>query len=90
MSRLLGLGAPFPEFSLQACVSAEPGSEFRIVDSREEIQRFFDYGVKIGHDSLHVQHRGKEVARETWVSSVSFIGVKKEAQSLLFHGRQCF
>ncbi len=35
MSRLLGLGAPFPEFSLQACVSAEPGSEFRIVDSRE-------------------------------------------------------
>ena len=35
MSRLLGLGARFPEFSLQACVSAEPGSEFRIVDSRE-------------------------------------------------------
>ena len=25
MSRLLGLGARFPEFSLQACVSAEPG-----------------------------------------------------------------
>lgn len=23
MSRLLGLGAPFPEFSLQACVSPE-------------------------------------------------------------------
>ena len=35
MSRLLGLGAQFPEFSLQACVSVEPGSEFRIVDSRE-------------------------------------------------------
>ena len=35
MSRLLGLGEPFPEFSLQACVSAEPGSEFRTVDSRE-------------------------------------------------------
>src|SRR5262245_48401821 len=35
MSRLLGLGARFPQFSLQACVSAEPGSEFRIVDSHE-------------------------------------------------------
>jgi lipoyl-dependent peroxiredoxin subunit C len=35
MSRLLGLGARFPEFSLQACVSAERGSEFRIVDSHE-------------------------------------------------------
>lgn len=35
MSRLLGLGAPFPEFTLQACVSAEPGSEFRAIDSRE-------------------------------------------------------
>ena len=35
MSRLLGLGARFPEFSLQACVSAEPGSEFRIVDAHE-------------------------------------------------------
>jgi len=35
MSRLLGLGARFPDFSLQACVSAEPGSEFRIVDSHE-------------------------------------------------------
>jgi peroxiredoxin (alkyl hydroperoxide reductase subunit C) len=35
MSRLLGLGAQFPEFSLQACISAEPGSEFRIVDSHE-------------------------------------------------------
>jgi hypothetical protein len=35
MSRLLGLGERFPEFSLQACVSAEPGSEFRIVDSHE-------------------------------------------------------
>ena len=35
MSRLLGLGERFPEFSLQACVSAEPGSEFRIIDSDE-------------------------------------------------------
>jgi lipoyl-dependent peroxiredoxin subunit C len=35
MSRLLGLGERFPEFSLQGCVSAEPGSEFRIVDSDE-------------------------------------------------------
>jgi peroxiredoxin (alkyl hydroperoxide reductase subunit C) len=35
MSRLLGLGARFPEFSLQACVSAEPGSEFRSVESNE-------------------------------------------------------
>ena len=35
MSRLLGLGARFPEFSLHACVSAEPGSEFRIVDAHE-------------------------------------------------------
>ena len=35
MSRLLGLGERFPEFSLQACVSAESGSEFRIVDSHE-------------------------------------------------------
>jgi peroxiredoxin (alkyl hydroperoxide reductase subunit C) len=35
MSRLLGLGSQFPEFSLQACVSAEPGSEFRVVDSHE-------------------------------------------------------
>jgi len=35
MSRLLGLGQRFPEFSLQACVTAEPGSEFRTVDSRE-------------------------------------------------------
>jgi lipoyl-dependent peroxiredoxin subunit C len=35
MSRLLGLGERFPEFSMQACVSVEPGSEFRIVDSRE-------------------------------------------------------
>ena len=35
MSRLLGLGERFPEFSLQACVSAEAGSEFRVVDSRE-------------------------------------------------------
>jgi peroxiredoxin (alkyl hydroperoxide reductase subunit C) len=35
MSRLLGLGEPFPEFSLQACVSAEPGSEFRLVDANE-------------------------------------------------------
>ena len=35
MARLLGLGERFPEFSLQACVSVEPGSEFRIVDSHE-------------------------------------------------------
>jgi peroxiredoxin (alkyl hydroperoxide reductase subunit C) len=35
MSRLLGLGERFPEFSLQACVSVEPESEFRIVDSHE-------------------------------------------------------
>jgi peroxiredoxin (alkyl hydroperoxide reductase subunit C) len=35
MARLLGLGERFPEFSLPACISAEPGSEFRIVDSRE-------------------------------------------------------
>ena len=35
MSRLLGLGGRFPEFSLQACDSAETGSEFRIVDSHE-------------------------------------------------------
>ena len=34
MSRLLGLGERFLEFS-QACVSAEPGSEFRIVDSHD-------------------------------------------------------
>ena len=33
--RLLGLGARFPEFSLHACVSAEPGSEFRTVDARD-------------------------------------------------------
>jgi peroxiredoxin (alkyl hydroperoxide reductase subunit C) len=35
MPRLLGLGERFPEFSLQACVSAEPGSEFRVVDANE-------------------------------------------------------
>ena len=35
MPRLLGLGERFPEFSLQACVSGEPGSEFRMVDSQE-------------------------------------------------------
>ncbi len=35
MSLLLGLGARFPEFALQACVSAEPGSEFRTVDAQE-------------------------------------------------------
>jgi peroxiredoxin (alkyl hydroperoxide reductase subunit C) len=35
MSRLLGLGERFPDFSLQACVSAEPGSEFRVVDARD-------------------------------------------------------
>jgi len=35
LSRLLGLGARFPEFSLQACVSAEPGKEFRVVEAGE-------------------------------------------------------
>jgi peroxiredoxin (alkyl hydroperoxide reductase subunit C) len=35
MSRLLGLGERFPAFSLQACVSTDPGSEFRVVDSTE-------------------------------------------------------
>src|SRR5919112_250541 len=35
MVRLLGLGEPFPDFSVQACVSAEPGGEFRTVDSRD-------------------------------------------------------
>jgi peroxiredoxin (alkyl hydroperoxide reductase subunit C) len=35
MSRLLGLGERFPEFTLQACVSIEAGSEFRIVDARD-------------------------------------------------------
>lgn len=35
MARLLGLGERFPQFSLPACVSAEPGAEFRIVDSHE-------------------------------------------------------
>jgi hypothetical protein len=35
IDRLLGLGARFPEFSLHACVSADPGSEFRTVDARE-------------------------------------------------------
>lgn len=34
-SRLLGLGELFPEFTLQACVTAEPGSEFRGVDHHE-------------------------------------------------------
>ena len=33
--RLLGLGARFPDFSLQACVSADPGSEFRTIDAHE-------------------------------------------------------
>jgi lipoyl-dependent peroxiredoxin subunit C len=33
MSRLLGLEERFPEFSMHACVSSEPGAEFRIVDS---------------------------------------------------------
>ena len=32
-SRLLGLGARFPDFSLQACVSAESGKEFRRVNA---------------------------------------------------------
>ena len=35
MSRLLGLGQRFPEFSLQACVSVESGREFRTVEGRE-------------------------------------------------------
>ncbi len=33
MSRMLGLGEKFPEFSMHACVSVEDGEEFRIVDS---------------------------------------------------------
>jgi alkyl hydroperoxide reductase subunit AhpC len=33
--RLLGLGARFPDFSLQACVSANPGAEFRTVNAQE-------------------------------------------------------
>jgi lipoyl-dependent peroxiredoxin subunit C len=33
--RLLGLGARFPDFALHACVSADPGSEFRTVDARD-------------------------------------------------------
>jgi peroxiredoxin (alkyl hydroperoxide reductase subunit C) len=33
--RLLGLGARFPDFSLQACVSADPGSEFRTVTAQD-------------------------------------------------------
>ncbi len=35
MARLLGLGERFPDFSMQACVSAEPGSEFRLIDARD-------------------------------------------------------
>ncbi|HKV52011.1 MAG TPA: peroxiredoxin [Gemmatimonadaceae bacterium] len=35
MSRLLGLGERFPDFTLQACVSAQPGGEFRVVSSQE-------------------------------------------------------
>src|SRR6476469_11008403 len=33
--RLLGLGARFPDFSLQACVSANPGSDFRTFNAQE-------------------------------------------------------
>ncbi len=33
MSKMLGLGEKFPEFSMHACVSVEDGEEFRIVDS---------------------------------------------------------
>ena len=33
--RLLGLGARFPDFSLPACVSADPGAEFRTVEAHE-------------------------------------------------------
>lgn len=32
MSRILGIGNPFPEFSLQACVSTDPGKEFQVLD----------------------------------------------------------
>lgn len=31
--RMLGIGAPFPEFSVPACVSLEKGKEFRNIDS---------------------------------------------------------
>src|SRR5919199_3226178 len=33
MPQLLGVGERFPDFSMHACVSAEPGAEFRLVDS---------------------------------------------------------
>src|SRR5262245_38266551 len=33
MPQLLGIGEKFPDFSMEACVSAEPGKEFRIVDA---------------------------------------------------------
>lgn len=33
MSRILGVGEKFPEFSLQACVSIEKGKEFQVLDS---------------------------------------------------------
>lgn len=32
--RLLSIGAKFPEFSVQACVSLEKGKEFRTIDSK--------------------------------------------------------
>jgi peroxiredoxin (alkyl hydroperoxide reductase subunit C) len=35
MARLLGLGERFPEFSMQACVSVEPGSEFRVINAHD-------------------------------------------------------
>jgi lipoyl-dependent peroxiredoxin subunit C len=35
MSRLLGIGEKFPEFSVPACVSLEKGKEFRTIDSKE-------------------------------------------------------
>ena len=45
MSRLLGLGERFPEFSMHACVSTEPGSEF-------PNRRFAQLGGEVGCDLL--------------------------------------
>ena len=33
MNRMLGVGAKFPEFSMQACVSLEPGKEFQEINT---------------------------------------------------------
>lgn len=33
MSRILSIGAPFPEFSAEAVVSLEPGNEFKTLDN---------------------------------------------------------